>query len=82
MNLFASMILQCFIRLVIYADQMIVRHQSNSFDELNQDEENATQTHSNEVWGIDNTVSIILNYLQSSLILVKYNPSKLKRRRV
>ena len=79
MNLFASMILQCFIRLVIYADQMIVRHQSNSFDELNQDEENATQTHSNEVWGIDNTVSINLIYLQSSMILVKF-PSKLERR--
>ena len=79
MNLFASMILQCFIRLVIYADQMIVRHQSKSFDELNQDEENATQTHSNEVWGIDNTVSINLIYLQSSMILVKF-PSKLERR--
>ena len=78
MNLFASMILQCFIRLVIYADQMIVRHQSKSFDELNQDEENATQTHSNEVWGIDNTVSINLIYLQSSMILVKF-PSKLER---
>ena len=80
MNLFASMILQCFIRLVIYADQMIVRHQSKSFDELNQDEENATQTHSNEVWGIDNTVSINLIYLRSSsMILVKF-PSKLERR--
>ena len=64
MNLFASMILQCFIRLVIYADQMIVRHQSKNFDELNQDEENVTQTHSNEVWGIDNTVSS--TYLSSS----------------
>ena len=79
MNLFASMILQCFIRLVIYADQMIVRHQSKSFDELNQDEENVTQTHSNEVWGIDNTVSINLIYLRSSMILVKF-PSKLERR--
>ena len=79
MNLFASMILQCFIRLVIYADQMIVRHQSKSFDELNQDEENTTQTHSNEVWGIDNTVSINLIYLRSSVILVKF-PSKLERR--
>ena len=79
MNLFASMILQCFIRLVIYADQMIVRHQSKSFDELNQDEENTTQTHSNEVWGIDNTVSINLIYLQSSMILVKFT-SKLERR--
>ena len=79
MNLFASMILQCFIRLVIYADQMIVRHQSKSFDELNQDEENTTQTHSNEVWGIDNTVSINLIYLRSSMILVKF-PSKLERR--
>ena len=56
MNLFASMILQCLVRLVIYVDQMIVRHQlkNSENDELNQ---NQTNTHSsNQVWGIDNTV--------------------------
>ena len=56
MNLFASMILQCLVRLVIYVDQMIVRHQikNSENDELNQNQNN---THSsNQVWGIDNTV--------------------------
>ena len=41
MNLFASMILQCLVRLVIYADQFIVRHLQDSKNQLekNFDEE-------------------------------------------
>ena len=57
MNLFASMILQCLVRLVIYVDQMIVRQQSSSKSEdLADQSQNSTQS-SDEVWGIDNTVS-------------------------
>ena len=58
MNLFASMILQCLVRLVIYVDQMIVRQQSSSKSEdLADQSQNSTQS-SDEVWGIDNTVSV------------------------
>ena len=48
MNLFASMILQCAIRLVIYVDQFVVR--DDGFTPNNH--ANATQQ-----WGIDNTVN-------------------------
>ena len=63
MNLFASMILQCLVRLVIYADQWIVRQQSHNkpvSQALQQAREvNITlSTNKDEVWGIDNTVSI------------------------
>ena len=59
MNLFASMILQCLVRLVIYVDQMIVRQQSSSKSEdLADQSQNSTNLQSSdEVWGIDNTVS-------------------------
>ena len=64
MNLFASMILQCLVRLVIYADQWIVRQQSHSQivsqATRQQPEDNITTsitTNKDEVWGIDNTVS-------------------------
>ena len=59
MNLFASMILQCLVRLVIYVDQMIVRQQSSSkTEDLADQSQNSTNLQSSdEVWGIDNTVS-------------------------
>ena len=67
MNLFASMILQCLVRLVIYADQWIVRQQSNTqpvSQALHQNtiQDNLTNVSGtkDEVWGIDNTVSIIV----------------------
>jgi len=58
MNLFASMILQCVVRLVIYADQLIVRQPSQTNVK---NPENLTTTQSvpssspDQVWGIDNT---------------------------
>jgi len=62
MNLFASMILQCLVRLVIYADQWIVRQQSNTqpvSQALHQNtiQDNLTNVSGtkDEVWGIDNT---------------------------
>ena len=65
MNLFASMILQCLVRLVIYVDQMIVRQQSSSKSEdLADQSQNSTNLQSSdEVWGIDNTVSFLKNMI-------------------
>ena len=56
MNLFASMILQCVVRLVIYADQLIVRQQSHA--DVKNPENSTTSAPSKadaRVWGIDNT---------------------------
>lgn len=61
MNLFASMILQSLVRIVIYADQFIVRQKSEENVSAN-----VSTTVSDEVWGIDNTVSI--TYIFSRLI--------------
>ena len=59
MNLFASMILQCLVRLVIYADQWIVRQQQQNSQPISrQNLTNITiSSTKEEVWGIDNTVS-------------------------
>ena len=58
MNLFASMILQCLVRLVIYADQWIVRQQQQNSQPIRQNLTNVTiSSTKEEVWGIDNTVS-------------------------
>ena len=56
MNLFASMILQCLVRLVIYADQIIVRQKK---EENHENRENSSENTKDEVWGIDNTVSFL-----------------------
>ena len=65
MNLFASMILQCLVRLVIYVDQMIVRQQSSSKSEdlADQNQNSTNLQSSDEVWGIDNTVSFFKEYI-------------------
>eukprot|EP00093_Oithona_nana_P002557 02557.XXX_54492_50198_1 [CDS] Oithona nana genome sequencing. len=57
MNLFASMILQCLVRLVIYADQWIVRQQQQNSQPISrQNLTNITiSSTKEEVWGIDNT---------------------------
>ena len=62
MNLFASMILQSLVRLVIYADQFIVRQQDNEAKALAQqlnETGNLTISPTEEVWGIDNTVKLM-----------------------
>ena len=64
MNLFASMILQCLVRLVIYVDQMVVRQQQNSESASGRPVSAALQSQesSKQVWGIDNTVSARAQY--------------------
>ena len=69
MNLFASMILQAFVRLVIYVDQMVVRQQKGDSPQSStsglETQTNVTSGGGNsndEVWGIDNTVSIDWSY--------------------
>ena len=68
MNLFASMILQCLVRLVIYADQWIVRQQQHSKPISRPNDENITVSSQDEVWGIDNTVSNLIKFLDSWLL--------------
>merc|ERR1711962_1708261 len=54
MNLFASMILQCMVRLIIYADQLIVRQPSH-MDVKENSTTMAPSSSPDQVWGIDNT---------------------------
>ena len=68
MNLFASMILQCLVRLVIYADQWIVRQQQHNKPISRPNDENITVSSQDEVWGIDNTVSNLIKSLDSWLL--------------
>jgi hypothetical protein len=90
MNLFASMILQSLVRLVIYGDQMIVRQQVASPTEnipsaatdaveggsitVNNYSSESSVSSSNEVWGIDNTVSILfLNFSKKAICIMHWH---------